>query len=288
MSLFRTYVPIALPKRINVLKDSESTIAKIHRWEHGKLHPPIDDKLATEEPLEIRVRGQNIAITMRTPGHDEELAAGFLVTEGLIYDRDDVKEIVHCKNAEAARLRNTLNVFLAPNVEIDIKSLTRHVFASSSCGVCGKATIESVRQNFDPIESSLRVSPDIIISLPNILRKTQVTFNQTGGLHAAAIFDTKGKLVVCREDVGRHNAVDKILGYGFLNDIQFRDHILMVSGRASFEIMQKALAARLPILAAVSAPSSLAVDFAQENGQTLIGFVRGETMNIYTHPERIK
>ncbi len=245
------------------------------------------DLLAVEEPLEIRVRGQNVAVTMRTPGHDEELAAGFLVTEGLVMRREDVTEIAHCQEGEAARLSNTLNVFLAPEVEVDLESLTRHVFASSSCGLCGKATIEAVQQNFPPVKSEVRVAPETITSLPAKLREAQATFEQTGGLHAAAVFDARGELLVLREDVGRHNAVDKVVGFGLFKEISFSDCVLMVSGRASFEIMQKALAAQLPIVAAVSAPSSLAVDFALESGQTLIGFLRGESMNVYAHAERV-
>mgnify|MGYP001384715154 CR=1 FL=1 len=275
-----------LPEHLGVPNDPESTTASIHRWKDGELQPPSDDKLAVEEPLEIRVRGQNVAVTMRTPGHDDELATGFLATEGLIKNREDVTEIAHCKEGEAAQLGNTLNVFLAPNVEVDMESLTRHVFASSSCGVCGKATIEAVQQNFPPVVSEMQFSPEIITGLPAKLREAQATFEQTGGLHAAAIFDARGKLLVLREDVGRHNAVDKVVGFGLLNDVSFAECLLMVSGRASFEIMQKALAAQVPIVAAVSAPSSLAVEFAQESGQTLIGFLRGETMNIYSRAER--
>jgi len=275
-----------LPEHLGVPNDPESTTASIHRWKDGELQPPSDDKLAVEEPLEIRVRGQNVAVTMRTPGHDDELATGFLATEGLIKNREDVTEIAHCKEGEAAQLGNTLNVFLAPNVEVDMESLTRHVFASSSCGVCGKATIEAVQQNFPPVVSEMRFSPEIITGLPAKLREAQATFEQTGGLHAAAMFDARGKLLVLREDVGRHNAVDKVVGFGLLNDVSFAECLLMVSGRASFEIMQKALAAQVPIVAAVSAPSSLAVEFARESGQTLIGFLRGETMNIYSRAER--
>ncbi len=268
--------------------DPQSSPASIQRWKNGTLQLRVDDSLAVEEPMEIRVRGQNVAVTMRTPGHDAELTAGFLLTEGLVKCREDIKEIAHCRKAETDVQENTLNVFLAPNVDVDMESLTRHVFASSSCGICGKATIESVQQNFDPIESIVCISPETITSLPAMLRKAQATFDQTGGLHAGAIFDAKGMLIVCREDVGRHNAVDKVIGYGLLNGKSFAKSVLIVSGRASFEIMQKALAARVPIVAAISAPSSLAVDFARESGQTLIGFLRGETMNVYTHPERIE
>ncbi|MEC8927639.1 MAG: formate dehydrogenase accessory sulfurtransferase FdhD [Verrucomicrobiota bacterium] len=267
--------------------NSQSHITPIQRWKDGELHPPTDDALAIEEPLEIRVRGQNVAVTMRTPGHDEELAAGFLATEGLIKRREDVTEIAHCTEGEAARLGNTLNVFLGAGVDADLKSLTRHVFASSSCGLCGKATIEAVQQDFPPVDSGVRIAPDIITGLPTKLRNAQATFEQTGGLHAAAVFDAAGELLVLREDVGRHNAVDKVVGHGLLKGHDYSNCLLMVSGRASFEIMQKALAARIPIITAVSAPSSLAVDFARDSGQTLIGFLRGETMNVYSHPERV-
>jgi len=246
------------------------------------------DQLAKEEPLEIRVRGRSIAVTMRTPGNDDELAAGFLVSEGLIRKREEVVEIAHCQRGEAADFENTLNVFLAPSVEIDFEKLTRHVFASSSCGLCGKASIEAVHQHFAPVESQMKIARAKILGLSKRLMKAQPAFAKTGGLHAAGIFDAQGKLVVLREDVGRHNAVDKVIGHGFLRGLlPFDNHLLLVSGRASFEIMQKALAARVPMVCAVSAPSSLAVEFAHESGQTLIGFLRGETMNIYTHAERV-
>jgi FdhD protein len=173
-------------------------------------------------------------------------------------------------------------------VAIDFARLTRHVFASSSCGVCGKASIEAVHQHFPPISSEVRVPASCLLGLPDQLRKAQVTFESTGGLHAAAVFDADGNMLVCREDVGRHNAVDKVIGHALLRGaIPYEKHILMVSGRASFEILQKSLGARIPMIAAVSAPSSLAVQFARESGQTLIGFLRGERMNVYTNPERI-
>ena len=238
--------------------------------------------------MEIRVRGKSIAVTMRTPGHDDELAAGFLVTEGLIRKRKDVTQIAWCRQGEAVDYENTLNVFLAPSVAVDFERLTRHVFASSSCGLCGKASIESVHQHFAPVKSRLKLPMKRILALPEQLRAAQATFAKTGGLHAAAIFDAKGKLIVLREDVGRHNAVDKVIGHGFLEGLlPFKAHVLLVSGRASFEIMQKSLAAQIPVVCAVSAPSSLAVEFARESGQTLIGFLRGETMNVYAHPQRI-
>jgi FdhD protein len=269
-------------------KSRELIQTEIVCWRAGGKPRRRTDDLAAEEPLEIRVRGKSVVITMRTPGHDDELAAGFLLSEGLIRLRTDVTSISHCQQGEAADHRNTLNVFLAPDVTVDFEQLTRHVFASSSCGLCGKASIEAVHQHFLPVTSRIKVAPKIILQLPLRLRAVQKTFAKTGGLHAAAIFDAQGKLIVSREDVGRHNAVDKVIGHGFLKGLLPLDgHVLLVSGRASFEIMQKALAAKVPIVCAVSAPSSLAVEFARESGQTLVGFLRGETMNIYTHPGRL-
>lgn len=223
---------------------------------------------------------------MRTPDHDRELAAGFLLSEGIVTNRDEMIEVAPCLESDSPE--NTLNVFVATSVQIDFARLTRHVFASSSCGVCGKASIESVHQHFSPIDSSCTMASETLTALPDRMRAAQQTFSQTGGLHAAAIFDLQGNLLILREDAGRHNAVDKVLGWGFLkNKLPFESHVLLVSGRASFEILQKALAARIPIIAAVSAPSSLAVEFAQESNQTLIGFLRGKTFNVYSHAERI-
>lgn len=263
----------------------QKTYPKILRWQVGSKPVKCDDEFAIEEPLEIRVDNQPVSVTMRTPGHDEELAAGFLVTEGLIAQRSDVLKIEpHPRNKD----KNVINVFLSPDVTVDFKRLTRHVFASSSCGLCGKATIESVHQHFPKIKSKVSVAAKTILGLPAQLRRAQETFDRTGGLHAAAVFDLDGNLLVLREDVGRHNAVDKVLGHGFLEGVfPLRHHILMVSGRASFEIMQKSLAARIPLICAVSAPSSLAVEFARESGQTLVGFLREERMNIYSHSKRI-
>ncbi|HEY1170041.1 MAG TPA: formate dehydrogenase accessory sulfurtransferase FdhD [Verrucomicrobiae bacterium] len=264
---------------------STRTITKVR--EDGT-HATAPDTLACEEPLEIRMQGQSIAITMRTPGHDTELALGFLVSEGLINSRAQVTHIAHCQSGEAALTGNVLNVFTAADVSLDLEKLTRHVFASSSCGLCGKASIDEVHQYFPPISQRPKVQRDILLQLPHTLRKHQAAFEQTGGLHAAALFDLQGSLIVCREDVGRHNAVDKVIGHALDAGIwPLENHILQVSGRASFEILQKALAAGIPIVSAVSAPSSLAVDFARESGQVLVGFLRGETMNLYSHPEAV-
>jgi FdhD protein len=245
------------------------------------------DVLVREEPLELRVAGRGIAVTMRTPGHDCELAAGFLVSEGVLRRRTDLLEIAPCQQGGAPE--NTMNVFLSPKVRIDFQQLTRHVFATSSCGLCGKASIDSVHQHFPPLNSSTRLAAGLLPKMSARLRAAQRAFDQTGGLHAAAIFELKGRLVVLREDVGRHNAVDKVIGHGFLNGLlPFDSHVLLVSGRASFEILQKALAARIPVVAAISAPSSLAVEFARESGQTLVGFLRGPSMNVYSCPERLR
>lgn len=241
------------------------------------------DSIAVEEPLEIRVRGKAVAITMRTPGHDEELAAGFLLTEGILKQRTDILEIAHCRaDPEAALGGNILNVFLSSDVEVDLDRLTRHVFSASSCGLCGKASIESVHQQFAPVEKPLEVPLDLLLTLPPKLRAAQKTFDATGGLHAAGLFSAIGDLVIAREDIGRHNAVDKVIGHAFLNEqTPLNNHILMVSGRASFEILQKALAAGIRAIAAVSAPSSLAVEFARESRQALYGFVREQSANRY-------
>jgi FdhD protein len=259
----------------------------VQRWRRGRLEPG-DDLVAREEPLEIRVRGRSVAVTMRTPGHDDELAAGFLLTEGLVRGREDIIEIAPCTQGAAALTGNVLNVFLAPGVEVDFARLTRHVFASSSCGLCGKATVDEVHRHFPPLTGGGTVSAAMLLTLPARLRAAQAVFEQTGGLHAAAVFDGDGRLIVAREDVGRHNAVDKVLGHGLLNGLlPFARHVLLVSGRASFEILQKALAARVPVVAAVSAPSSLAVEFARESGQTLVGFLRDGTMNLYAGADRL-
>jgi FdhD protein len=243
------------------------------------------DFVACEEPLEIRVRGRSVAVTMRTPGNDRELAAGFLVSEGVVEHRRDIIAISPCR--QGAQRENTLNVFVAPGIKVDFKQLTRHVFATSSCGLCGKASIEAVQQCFPPIRAQIKVAARMLASLPEKMRAAQPTFARTGGLHAAALFDAKGQLMVLREDVGRHNAVDKVLGWAFLNKRPLETTVLLVSGRASFEIMQKALAGRVPIVCAISAPSSLAVEFARESGQTLVGFLRGKTMNVYSCTEGV-
>lgn len=244
------------------------------------------DEVAREEPLEIRVRGQAVAVTMRTPGHDIELAAGFLLSEGLIKDASDIGGIAHCK--EIAGKENVVNVLPDPAIDLDLARLTRHVFASSSCGLCGKASIDSIHQHFPPIAGGCVISEQLLAQIPGVMRAEQSAFARTGGLHAAGIFDATGRCIVVREDVGRHNAVDKVAGHVLLRGLlPLRAHILLVSGRASFEIMQKALAAGIEIVCAVSAPSSLAIEFARESNQTLVGFLRGNGMNVYSGEERV-
>jgi len=260
------------------------TSTSLVRWDGSEGRPDVDE-LVSEEPLEIRVAGRAVSVTMRTPGHDAELALGFLLSEGVIHRRADMQRVHSCAGAN-----NLINVTLDPGVSVGFEKLTRHVFAASSCGLCGKATIDAIRAQLDPIADTTapRVPATVIAGMPEAMRQTQATFDRTGGLHAAALFDEAGRLLVVREDVGRHNAVDKILGHALLNDwLPLERHVLVVSGRSSFEIMQKALAGRIPIVAAVSAPSSLAVDFAKANGQTLIGFLRNGRMNVYSGDARI-
>jgi FdhD protein len=233
------------------------------------------DQVAVEEPLEIRLDGHPVAVVMRTPGHDEDLAAGFLVTEGIISQVSQLRKI------EPRPDENRVLVFLNDGVEVDLGRLTRHLFTGSSCGLCGKATLDAIFIDFPPIESGIEVSDEILLALPEKLRAAQATFQTTGGLHAAGIFTADGELLIIREDIGRHNAVDKVIGHALLNQTDLTSTLLLVSGRLSFEIMQKALAARIPALAAISAPSSLAVEFARKSRQSLIGFLRPPTFNRY-------
>jgi FdhD protein len=244
------------------------------------------DWVATEEPLELRLEGRALAVIMRTPGHDEDLAAGFLLSEGLIQKATDLFELSVCPSNSEGK-GNVVEALLATGT-VNWDSLTRHVFTSSSCGLCGKATIDSVFQTFPPVTGNWQIPASVIRQLPDKLRQSQETFTQTGGLHASALFDLEGNLIVLREDVGRHNALDKVIGHALRQGLlPLNRHLLMVSGRVSFEIIQKALSAGIPLVAAVSAPSSLAVEFAQASNQTLVGFLRGEKMNVYSHPYRV-
>ena len=271
-----------------ILNDTFATPVQVSRRTMGNPVPQAqDDVVAREEPLEIRVEGRSVAVIMRTPGHDRELAAGFLVSEGVVQKARDILELSQCP-ATGNHKGNIVDVLLGGAV-VNWDSLTRHVFSASSCGLCGKTSIESVFQRFPPVQGSWQVDPRLIWQLPAQLRGTQATFSRTGGLHACALFDLEGKLIISREDVGRHNALDKVLGYALLHNLLPLDkHLLLLSGRVSFEMMQKALAGGIPLVAAISAPSSLAVDFAEESGQTLIGFLRDPTMNVYTHEHRLR
>jgi FdhD protein len=241
------------------------------------------DKLSVEEPLEIRLGRKTVATTMRTPGHDDELAAGFFVSEGIVRERDQIEKIARASE-------NAVSVTLAGGVKPRLSSAQRFGTISTSCGVCGKNSIAAIQQNFPPIATrrSVRIEIKTLLALPPILEKHQGNFARTGGIHAAGIFDMNGAVKVVREDIGRHNAVDKVIGRAFLDRLLPLDrHLLLVSGRASFEIMQKALSAGLPIVAAVSAPSTLAASFARESNQTLIAFLRPPSFNIYSHVERV-
>jgi FdhD protein len=287
------------------------------------------ETLAVEEPLEIRVNGAPVTVTMRTPGSDVELAQGFLLTEGVIAHRDDVVSVRYCRNAgtaapipessasgwglgvppargglpraweypqrfsppESANTYNVLDVMLDAGVPAPDVDVTRNFYTTSSCGVCGKASLEAVRlsSRYCPGDEPAQVAADTLSAMPGQLRSAQKVFASTGGLHGAALFDVDGTMLVVREDIGRHNAVDKVLGWALENDrIPLSASVLLVSGRASFELTQKAVMAGIPVLAAVSAPSSLAVDLASQSGVTLVAFLRGDSMNVYTRPDRVK
>ncbi|WP_225803104.1 formate dehydrogenase accessory sulfurtransferase FdhD [Streptomyces sp. NK15101] len=251
------------------------------------------DTLVAEEPLEIRLNGRPIAITMRTPGDDFALAAGFLVSEGVLAAASDVRNIVYCAGAtdDGRNTYNVVDVQLAPGVAVPDISLERNVYTTSSCGLCGKASLDAVRTTARfPIADAppLRIAPALLSLLPDRLRAAQRVFDSTGGLHAAALFTEDGELLDVREDVGRHNAVDKLVGRALREGLlPLERAVLLVSGRASFELAQKAVMAGIPVLAAVSAPSSLAVDLAAETGLTLVGFLRGPDMNVYAGEHRI-
>ncbi|GLX23942.1 MULTISPECIES: formate dehydrogenase accessory sulfurtransferase FdhD [Streptomyces] len=251
------------------------------------------DTLVTEEPLEIRLNGKPLAITMRTPGDDFALAAGFLVSEGVMARTSDVQAVTYCEGAteDGSNTYNVVNVQLAPSVPVPDITLERNVYTTSSCGLCGKASLDAVRTatRFPGLAADpVRVRAELLSELPDRLRAAQKVFDRTGGLHAAALFSAEGELLDVREDVGRHNAVDKIVGRALqAGRLPLGGSVLLVSGRASFELAQKAVMAGIPVLAAVSAPSSLAVDLALESGLTLVGFLRGADMNVYAGEQRI-
>ena len=252
-----------------------SLACEIIRWSERK-ESPIKDIIAVEEPLQVVVDGRPLAVLMRTPGDDEILVIGFLLTEGIIETISQVRSI----DLEARD--NHAMVFLSDDHECDWERLTRHLFSASSCGLCGKATVDAILQSHPPIGQKPEFDPVVIQSAPDTMRGAQSNFESTGGIHASGIFSQDGKLLILREDIGRHNALDKVIGEGLTKGIDFTHCFLLVSGRISFELMQKAIAARIPLVAGISAPSSLAVSFAKTSNQTLIGFLRPPHMNYYT------
>jgi FdhD protein len=238
-----------------------------------------DDVVAVEEPLEIRVNDKPVSVTLRTPGEDFDLAAGFLFTESILRSHDEIESIRHWGSPNVVRI--------ATNTPVDLQRLQRHFYSTSSCGVCGKVSIDALRVQVSPIESAARIAHGVIAALPEKLRASQTAFEATGGIHAAGLFDVSGELLRIREDVGRHNAVDKVIGSFFREGVNIDGRILVVSGRTSFEIVQKALVGRVAVVAAVGAPSSLAVDLAREFDLTLLGFVREGRFNVYTGADRV-
>jgi FdhD protein len=268
--------------------NAQPTRVPMSRWVAGEFTPSDADAVAVEEPLELRVGDRSVAVLMRTPGHDRELAAGFLLTEGVIRSADDLLDIVRCRDLEGATSGNVVNVLTAPSLNVDFERLTRHVFSSSSCGVCGKATLDAVLQNFPAVTYGPLFEPGRLAELPACLQKAQPCFASTGGLHGCALFNQRGELEFVAEDVGRHNAVDKVLGRALLEGrLPLRSHGLLLSGRVSFELVQKALAAGIPLVAGIGAPSSLAIECAMRGNLTLVGFLRADRFNVYSGSERL-
>ncbi|HEU4494024.1 MAG TPA: formate dehydrogenase accessory sulfurtransferase FdhD [Rubrobacteraceae bacterium] len=276
----------------NTSRRGSKTKVRVRAVEDGRMRVR-PDALATEEPMEVRVisgrRRQTVAVTMRTPGADFELAAGFLYGEGVVSSPEDIKRISYCVDVDAEQQYNIVNVELREGRDYDLRPLERHFHTSSACGVCGKASLEQLELRGCPvIPPGPRMPAEKIYALPGKLYEAQGLFEATGGLHAAALFDADGELVAIREDVGRHNATDKLVGWALLEGrLPLSDHAVMVSGRSSFEILQKCLTAGVPIVCAISAPSSLAVDVARRFDITLVGFLRGNRFNIYSAPERV-
>jgi len=279
-----------------ITRPTNKTRLRIQKYD-GKTVATRADYLATEEPMEIRLEAANgdmqtVAVTMRTPGSDFELAAGFLFAEGVINSRDDIRQIAYCvaDDVDIEQRYNIVTVGLAHQRSLpDLKGLERHFYTTSACGVCGKATLEAIEMRGHPIiPGGQQVGAEVITSLPGKLREAQGVFDQTGGLHAAALFTLSGELVELREDIGRHNALDKLIGWAMLNDhLPLHEHIVLVSGRASYELLQKSVVAGVSVFCAISAPSSLAVDVARQFGVALVGFLRGECFNVYCHGERV-
>jgi len=263
-------------------------VTLVQEWNDGRVRS-VQDYLAGEEPLQIQVGKHPLSITMRTPGHDIELAAGFLFSEGIIQRREQIVSLDHAGDCKPAERGNIIQVELTDDVALDFENTRRNFFASSSCGICGKASIESVRaRGIRAPNPHFRVDTEVLCRIPDALRSAQQIFGRTGGLHAAGLFDASGKLLAEREDIGRHNAVDKIIGWALReNRVPLSESVLMVSGRGGFEIIQKAAMAGLPVVASVSACSSLAVQVAREVGMTLVGFLRGKRFVVYSSGERL-
>jgi FdhD protein len=267
---------------------SDTLSLRLRRRVAGRRVVECEDVVAVEEPLELRVEGRTLAIIMRTPGSDRELAAGFLLSEGVIRSAKEVFDIAPCVAPKGPGVGNVIDVALMNPAAFDPKKFSRHVFTSSSCGICGKTSIDAVMQRRRPLRDKLRVSAQVLRSLPRLLAAEQTGFQVTGGLHACALFSRSGKMLALREDVGRHNALDKLIGQALLaRETPLAGRIALLSGRASFEMMQKAYAGGIAVVAAIGAPSSLAVDFAQRAGQTLVGFLRGRSMNVYAGASRV-
>ena len=263
-------------------------LTQVSEWNDGELRRK-DDYLAAEEPLEIRVGNEPLSVTMRTPGHDRELAAGFLFTEGFVQSLEQIVKLETREAQDGVNRGNVIQAELVPDAAPDFVKMKRHFFAASSCGICGKASIDSIRSRLLRAPNpDFRLDAEILVRMPDALRSSQDVFQRTGGLHAAALFDPSGKLLVLREDIGRHNAVDKGIGWALLAGlVPLSDSVLLVSGRGGFEIVQKAIVAGVPVVASVSAPSSLAVQLARELRLTLIGFLRGRRFVIYAGEERV-
>jgi FdhD protein len=266
----------------------DTDVTQVHEWKEGRVEARQDD-LAAEEPLEIRIGEHPLTVTMRTPGHDFELAAGFLFTEGIVQRAEQIISIRGAAGARFTERGNIVEVELAPEVDVDLAATKRNFFAASSCGICGKASIDSVRnRGVRAVNPDFRMTPEVLCRLPETLQASQEVFSRTGGLHAAALFDRNGALLVEREDIGRHNAVDKIVGWAVReNRLPLAECVLLVSGRGGFEIIQKAAMAGIPVVASVSACSSLAVRLAREVGMTLAGFLRGQRFVVYAGGERL-
>jgi FdhD protein len=265
----------------------DQSLAGVHRWIENRCAVG-EDSMAAEEPLEIRLAGMSIAVTMRTPGDDFDLVRGFLFTEGIVDSMGDIASIGYCEPESPEAVDNAVNVNMRDPRRVDPGRWQRNFYMSSSCGVCGKATIASVRAKAQHSLAGISVGVEVLYALEPQLRNAQRVFARTGGLHAAGLFDDRGDLLILREDVGRHNAVDKVIGAAlYRGDVRMQRSILMVSGRCSFEVVQKALMAGIPLLAGVSAPTSLAVALAKESGMTLVGFLRGTRCNVYAGADRV-